>query len=1082
MTTAYTSLLGFALPVTGELSGTWGDTVNDGITKLLDSAVAGTTTITSDADVTLTTTTGSANTSRQAIILWTAGGTATRTITAPAQSKIYTVINASSSTQSIILAGVGPTTGVTIAKGESALVAWNGSDFIKISNTAGPGTFTNLTVTGNTTLGDAVADTITVNSQFVTGTVLRSAQANTNTLALAAYDVDGAAYTNLITLTAANAPTLALTSTGVGTINNMSIGATTASTGAFTTLTSNGATTFTAGTASTTTGTGTLVITGGLGVSGRINAANFDGIVGANTAAAGAFTTLSATAGTSVATSSGFLTVGTVSATGMNASDIGIPNNKYLRGTVAAGTSSVALIGLDPGNIVQINANGSSGGTTVTGTLSATSSITSAPTSGDGSVVVRGFAGSSSFFQLTEAAVADRWSIGVAGSSDTLQFRSASFNMSTGTQRMTLTAAGLLTVTGGATIQGLTVGLGAGAVATNTAVGLQSLNANTTGNLNTSVGYAAMQINTAGTANSVFGYLALQQNTIGNSNTAIGNEALRFNTTASNNTAVGYQSLYSNTTASNNTAVGQQAGYSNTTGTANTALGDRALFSSVTGISNTAVGTVALYANTGSYNTALGDNALRFNTTASNNTAVGYQAGYSNTTGINNTAIGHQSLNTNSTGSNNTAIGLGALLSNTGEANTAVGVNVLYANTTGTQNVGVGGQASGVITTLRYNTTGSYNTAMGISALGNNTTASYNTAVGYQAAYANITGDSLTVVGANALRSNTTGFYNTAIGVAALYTNTIGNYNTAVGRESLNSSTTGSNNTAVGYQAGYTNQTGIYNAYFGYLAGKFATGSGNTFVGGATSSGGNPAGYLSTGNNNNFFGAGAGGSMGFGSKNTILGNFNGNQNSLDIRDLDNNIVLSDGDGNPRSYCDGNGTWTTANAPSSGVRTSQINNNGNTSGNQCLGLSLGTNTNNTSSYLIVANAAGADRMYVYGNGNIVNSNNSYGTLSDAKLKENIVDATPKLADLMQVKVRNYNLIGDQQKQIGVVAQELEQVFPGMIDESLDKDAEGNDIETTTKGVKMSVFVPILIKAIQELKAEVDSLKSQLNQGA
>ena len=97
MTTAYTSLLGLALPVTGELSGTWGDTVNNAITNLLDSAVAGTTTITSDADVTLTTTTGAANTSREAILLWTAGGTATRTITAPAQSKTYIVINKTSS-------------------------------------------------------------------------------------------------------------------------------------------------------------------------------------------------------------------------------------------------------------------------------------------------------------------------------------------------------------------------------------------------------------------------------------------------------------------------------------------------------------------------------------------------------------------------------------------------------------------------------------------------------------------------------------------------------------------------------------------------------------------------------------------------------------------------------------------------------------------------------------------------------------------------------------------------------------------------------------------------------------------------
>jgi hypothetical protein len=134
MATAYTSLLGLALPVTGELSGTWGDTVNTSITALLDTSIAGTTTISSDADVTLTTTTGAANTSRQAVLLWTAGGTATRTITAPAQSKTYIVVNKTSSTQSIKLVGAGPTTGVTIIAGESAVCAWNGVDFIKVSS------------------------------------------------------------------------------------------------------------------------------------------------------------------------------------------------------------------------------------------------------------------------------------------------------------------------------------------------------------------------------------------------------------------------------------------------------------------------------------------------------------------------------------------------------------------------------------------------------------------------------------------------------------------------------------------------------------------------------------------------------------------------------------------------------------------------------------------------------------------------------------------------------------------------------------------------------------------------------------
>ena len=125
----------------------------------------------------------------------------------------------------------------------------------------------NATVAGNTTIGDADTDTITQAASYVTGTQLKSAKTATNTLSLAAYDVDGTAYTNLITLTASNTPTLALTSTGVGTINNMSIGATTASTGAFTTLSSTGNTTL--GDAST----DTVTVNGYMGVGGTPSAA-----------------------------------------------------------------------------------------------------------------------------------------------------------------------------------------------------------------------------------------------------------------------------------------------------------------------------------------------------------------------------------------------------------------------------------------------------------------------------------------------------------------------------------------------------------------------------------------------------------------------------------------------------------------------------------------------------------------------------------------------------------------------------------------------------------------------------------------
>ena len=138
MTTGNTALLGLALPVEGELDGTWGNVVNTSITSLLDSAVAGTTTLSADADVTLTTTVLEANQARQAIIRWTASnGATTRNITAPAQSKVYFVINAG--TGNIVIRGAGPTTGVLIPPGFNALVAWNGVDFTTIANNISSG-------------------------------------------------------------------------------------------------------------------------------------------------------------------------------------------------------------------------------------------------------------------------------------------------------------------------------------------------------------------------------------------------------------------------------------------------------------------------------------------------------------------------------------------------------------------------------------------------------------------------------------------------------------------------------------------------------------------------------------------------------------------------------------------------------------------------------------------------------------------------------------------------------------------------------------------------------------------------------
>lgn len=141
MTTAYTSLLGFALPVTGELSGTWGDTVNNSITELVEDSIAATATqsvAASDWDLT-TTGSGSVNQARCAIIIPTGSPGVTRNINAPKQSKAYVVVNQSNA--SVVFRGgpSTPTTGVTIATGDKVMVAWNGTDFVQIGSTVTPG-------------------------------------------------------------------------------------------------------------------------------------------------------------------------------------------------------------------------------------------------------------------------------------------------------------------------------------------------------------------------------------------------------------------------------------------------------------------------------------------------------------------------------------------------------------------------------------------------------------------------------------------------------------------------------------------------------------------------------------------------------------------------------------------------------------------------------------------------------------------------------------------------------------------------------------------------------------------------------
>jgi len=191
MPTTYTSLLGFALPVTGELSGTWGDTVNDYITRYVDASVAGTQIISgSQTAVTLTVTngttltqvgSGSSGSAQYAVINCTGNPAGLLTITAPASSRQYLIINATSTSQSVKIVGAGPTTGVTMVTGESAIVAWNGSDYVKVASSTADGVTTFSAGTTGFTPSTATSGAVTLAGTLATtngGTGLTSFTAN----------------------------------------------------------------------------------------------------------------------------------------------------------------------------------------------------------------------------------------------------------------------------------------------------------------------------------------------------------------------------------------------------------------------------------------------------------------------------------------------------------------------------------------------------------------------------------------------------------------------------------------------------------------------------------------------------------------------------------------------------------------------------------------------------------------------------------------------------------------------------------------------------------------------------------------
>jgi hypothetical protein len=305
---------------------------------------------------------------------------------------------------------------------------------------------------------------------------------------------------------------------------------------------------------------------------------------------------------------------------------------------------------------------------------------------------------------------------------------------------------------------------------------------------------------------------------------------------------------------------------------------------------------------------------------------------------------------------------------------------------------------------------------------------------------------------------------NVGIGQSALDANTSGTSNVAVGRDALGGNTSASNNTAVGYQAGYSNTTGLGSTYLGYQAGYSATNFGNnTFVG-------YQAGYGATTNSasNCFVGYGSGSAVTTGSKNTIIGAYNGNQSSLDIRTASNYIVLSDGDGNPRGICTSGGNWLYGAVAFPSASVAGVGITGTSSGNAS---SSGASTSAYNHWLFY-NGNG-----IVGNINTSGSTTAYVTSSDYRLKENIQPMTGALAKVVTLKPVTYTWKADGSAGEGFIAHELAEVCPDAVTGEKDAvDAEGNP---QYQGIDVSFLVGTLTAAIQEQQAIIESLKARLD---
>ena len=442
-----------------------------------------------------------------------------------------------------------------------------------------------------------------------------------------------------------------------------------------------------------------------------------------------------------------------------------------------------------------------------------------------------------------------------------------------------------------ARINTLTIGLGAGQIFNNTAVGTQALLENTTGAANTAVGYFALENNTTGSNNTALGYASLLNNLTTSNHTAVGLSSLRNITSGSYNTALGNNAgryIADETTTLTTSNVSLFLG-SNTKALANsqtnqivigydaTGLGSNSVVLGNSSITLTALrGNVLIGTTTDAgYKLDVVGNDARINTLTvglgggqqTSNTAIGVLALSQNTTGTANTAVGYLALaSSNTTGTSNSAFGYLALRFSAGGSNCAFGTTALYGITSGSSNSAFGRDAGYYIAdgvtaatslgssvfigantkALANNQTNQIVIGQNAIGLGSNSVVLGNSSITLTALRGNVlintttdAGYKLDVVGGDArfnsvkvgLGGNGSDLVSVAVGASALNANTSGVSNTAIGYFTLSVNITGNNNTALGSSA-LRNSTQTDNTSVGSTSFlNLSSGSANTALG-----------------------------------------------------------------------------------------------------------------------------------------------------------------------------------------------------------------------------------------------------------